>query len=183
MPTDGAELIRRMAGGDRDACAAFYDAYSALAFGLIRRVVRISAEAEEILQDVFWEIWRSAGDYDPARGSPEAWVAMRARSRGIDRVRSVRRGGEMTASASGETPDAAPREPATNPGVSAEERGMLRGALGQLPPGQREIVTLAYFEGLTQTEIARRLEEPLGTVKTRMRLGLERLRSLMGSSP
>jgi RNA polymerase sigma-70 factor (ECF subfamily) len=181
MPTDGAELIRRMAGGDRDAFAAFYDAYAPLAFGLIRRILRSPAAAEEVLQEVFWEIWRSAADYDPGRGSPEARVVMRARSRGIDMARSIRRRGEMLATSPAREPAAVPDEPGRDPAVDAEERTAIRGALEQLPRNQQEIIELAYLEGLTQTEIAQRLGQPLGTVKTRMRLGMERLRSLMGS--
>ena len=183
MSTDGVELIRRMAGGDRDAFAAFYDAYAPLAFGLIRRILRNAAEAEEVLQEVFWEIWRSAADYDQKRGSPEAWVVMRAKSRGIDRVRSIRRKGEMTAGSPTQALTAMGQEPERDPGVNIEQRGSVRGALGQLPQNQREVIELAYFDGLTQTEISERLKQPLGTVKTRMRLGMEKLRSLMGRRP
>jgi|SRR5437867_2344226 len=180
MSNDGTELLRRMAGGDRDAFAAFYDAYAPLAFGLIRRILRNAAEAEEVFQEVFWEIWQSAADYDPKRGSPEAWVVVRAKSRGIDRARAIRRRSEMTAGALTQVVTAAAQEPGRDPGVGAEERGAVRGALGQLPQNQREIIELAYFDGLTQTEIAERLNQPLGTVKTRMRLGMDKLRSLMG---
>ena len=95
MVSPGTELIRRMATGDRDALAPFYDLYAPLAFGLLRRMLRDVDEAAEVLQEVFWELWRAAGEYDPRRGSPEAWVTVRARSRGIDRVRSVRRREEM----------------------------------------------------------------------------------------
>jgi len=173
MPTDGVELIRRMTGGDRDAFAEFYDAYAPLAFGLIRRILRDAAEAEEVLQGVFWEIWRAADDYDPARGSPEAWVVMRARSRAIDRARSTRRRGERVSAF-------AAAEPAHDPAIGADERGAIRGALGRLPQNQQQIIELAYFDGLTQAEISERLKQPLGTVKTRMRLAMEKLRSLTG---
>ncbi len=181
MPPDGVELLRRMAGGDRDAFSAFYDAYAPLAFGLIRRILRSDAEAEEVLQEVFWEIWQSAGDYDPQRGSPEAWVVVRARSRGIDRARSMRRRGELLTGPLPESLTADPPERGRDPGVSVEDRGTVRGVLAQLPPNQREVIELAYFHGLTHAEIAERLKQPLGTVKTRMRLGMERLRSLMES--
>ena len=177
MPAHGAELVRRMAGGDRDAFAAFYDAYAPLAFGMIRRIVRSAAEAEEVLQEVFWEIWSSAAEYDPTRGSPEAWVVMRARSRGIDRARSMRRRGEMHTASPAASP---PPEPAGNPAVRAEARGVVRDALGLLPVPQQEVIELAFFGGLTQTEIAARVGQPLGTVKTRMRLGLEKLREILG---
>ncbi len=177
MPAQGAELIRRMAGGDRDAFAAFYDAYASLAFGLIRRIVRSAAEAEEVLQDVFWEIWSSAAEYDPARGSPEAWVVMRARSRGIDRARSMRRRGEMHSASQAAS---LPPPPVDNPAVRAEARGVVHDLLSRLPANQQEVIELAFFEGLTQTEIAARVRQPLGTVKTRMRLGLQKLREILG---
>ncbi len=176
MPEHGVDLIRRMAGGDREAFAAFYDQYAPLAFGVLRRILRDRAEAEEVLQEVFWEIWRSAPDYDPERGSPEAWLVMRARSRGIDRARSVRRRSEMIAAS---PPAAAPPDPGHDP-AAVEDAGAVRGALLKLSAVQREVIGLAYFEGLTQTEISERLREPLGTVKTRIRAGLERLRALMG---
>jgi RNA polymerase sigma-70 factor (ECF subfamily) len=178
MRTEGADLIRRMAGGDRDAFAAFYDAYAPLAFGMLRRILQDGEEAAEVLQELFWELWRAAPDYDPGRGTPEAWVAVRARSRGIDRVRSVRRREEMFAAPISET-DADER--AGNPGTLVEERDTVRGALGALPTNQREVIELAYLRGLTQTEIAARLGQPLGTVKTRMRLGMDRLRGLLGA--
>ena len=86
-----ATLIARMAGGDRDAFSRFYDQFAGTAFGLIRRVLRDQAAAEDVLQEVFWQIWREAPKYDPRRGSPEAWVVMRAKTRAIDRLRAMRR--------------------------------------------------------------------------------------------
>jgi RNA polymerase sigma-70 factor, ECF subfamily len=177
MASAGTELIRRMAGGDADALAAFYDAYASLAFGLLRRILG-PEEAAEVLQDVFWELWRGARDYDPARGSPEAWVTVRARSRGIDRLRSLRRREEMVAAP---LADIAPEDEARNPGVVAEERDAVRGALAGLPGNQRQVIELSFFGGLSQSEIAARIGQPLGTVKTRMRLGMERLRGLVGA--
>jgi RNA polymerase sigma-70 factor (ECF subfamily) len=176
MLSDADELIRRMAGGDRHAFGAFCDAYAPLAFGLIRRILRNAAEAEEVLQEVFLELWASAHTYDPARGTPEAWVVMRARSRGIDRVRSIRRKGEGLAQLAGGTV----ADPGPDPASRAEGREAVRGALGRLPPSQQEVIELAFFGGLTQSEIASRVQQPLGTVKTRMRLGLEKLRELVG---
>ena len=178
MASAGIDLIRRMADGDRDAVARFYDAYAPLAFGVLRRMLP-PEEAAEVLQDVFWALWRGASEYDAARGTPEAWVTVRARSRGIDRLRSLRRRDEMFVSAEPE------REPVDDPGNRShslvEDRDTLRGALGSLPPEQREVIRLAYFGGLTQSEIATRLGQPLGTVKTRIRLGMERLRGLVGA--
>ena len=172
MASAGTDLIRRMAADDRDALARFYDAYAPLAFGLLRRMLP-PEDAAEVLQDVFWELWRTAREYDQGRGTPEAWVKVRARSRGIDRLRSLRRRDEMLVP--GDVPGEAPDDPV---GV-LEERDAVRGALGALPAAQREVIELAYFLGLTHTEIAARLGQPLGTVKTRMRLGMERLRATM----
>src|ERR1051326_4646746 len=106
MASAGIDLIRRMAGRDRDALAAFYDAYAPLAFGVLRRMLP-PEEAAEVLQDVFWALWRGASEYDASRGTPEAWVTIRARSRGIDRLRSLRRRDEMFVS--GDDPGRDPR--------------------------------------------------------------------------
>ncbi len=182
MATPGPVLIARMADGDRQAFAEFYDRYASLAFGIIRRIVRDPALAEEVLQDVFWEAWGAAASYDPARGSPEAWLVTRARSRGIDRTRAARRRSEMVVTGLNEATTSVP-DPGGDPGTRAEDRKLLAGVLGRLPETQRQVLELAYFDGLTQTEIAERVKEPLGTVKTRMRLGLERLRSFMGTAP
>ena len=167
-----------MAAGDRAAFAAFYDAYAPLAFGLLRRMLRDPDEAAEVLQEVFWELWRAAGEYDAGRGSPEAWVTIRTRSRGIDRLRSVRRREEMfvvaeAVTAGAEAPDV--------PGAAVEDRDAVRGILRELPADQRRVIELAYLKGMTQTEIAAHLDVPLGTVKTRVRLGMERLRDLVGA--
>ena len=177
MTLAGAELIQKMAGGDRAAFAAFYDRYAPLVYPLIVRIVRGQAEAADVVQEVFWETWRTAGSYDPARGTPEAWLLTRARTRAIDRVRSIRRRSETFVDSAEPAPVARSEAPAAEAAVRAEGRGVLRSALGQLPEAQQEVIALAYYEGLTQTEIAQRLKQPLGTVKTRIRLALERLRA------
>ena len=176
MTTPGEELIRQMAAGDRDAFARFYDRYAALVFPLILQIVRDRPDAADVLQEVFWEAWRGASDYDPGRGTPEAWMITRARTRAIDRVRAVRRRGETFVAPLDEAVAAALPEPGGDAAERAEARGVIRTALDQLPDAQRQAIELAYYAGLTQTEIAERLRQPLGTVKTRIRLGLERLR-------
>jgi RNA polymerase sigma-70 factor (ECF subfamily) len=168
-----------MAGGDREAFAAFYDAFAPLAFGLIRRVLREPAEAEEVLQDVFWELWRSAAQYDPARGTPAAWVVTRARSRAIDKLRTVRKRDEVHVERLESMGEGSVEGPAGDPAAQVADRQLVTGALARLVPAQREVVELAYFGGLTHTEIAGRLRQPLGTVKTRMRIALQTLRGLL----
>jgi len=179
MATAGEELIRRMAAGDRDAFSRFYDRYAPVAYPLVLRIVRERADAADVLQEVFWEAWQGAATYDPGRGTPEAWVLTRARTRAIDRVRAVRRRSETFVAPVDDAVAAAPAEAGGDAAERAEDRGVILQALGQLPEPQREAIALAYYAGLTQTEIAERLKQPLGTVKTRIRLGLERLREVM----
>jgi RNA polymerase sigma-70 factor (ECF subfamily) len=181
MPTAGEELIRKMAAGDRDAFARFYDRYAPLVFPLVLRIVRDRADAADVLQDVFWEAWRGAAAYDAARGTPEAWIVMRARTRAIDRIRAVRRRGETFVAPVDEAMATAPAPPGGDAASRAEDRELVASALARLPEAQREVIELAYYSGLTQTEIAARLQQPLGTVKTRIRLALERLREAVAT--
>jgi RNA polymerase sigma-70 factor (ECF subfamily) len=175
----GADLIRRMAAGDRQAFAPFYDQFAPLVYPLVLNILRDRVEAADVLQDVFWEAWQAAHTYDPARGSPAAWMVTRARSRAIDRVRAVRRRGETFVAPVDESVAPAADATALDAAELAADRGRLRTALSRLPEPQREAIELAYWAGLTQTEIAGRLKQPLGTVKTRIRLGLERLREAL----
>jgi RNA polymerase sigma-70 factor (ECF subfamily) len=181
-PVSSADLVARIARGDQSAFSQFYDAHAGLAFGLIRRIVRDKEAAEEVLQEVFWQIWREAGSFDPARGGAEAWLVMRAKTRAIDKLRSIRRK-EQTFVApvdEGSGRGADPR--AEDPAVMAADRTLVEGALGRLPEAQRRVIELSFFGGLTQSEIAARLGEPIGTVKTRARLGLERLRGFLADT-
>ena len=174
-----AALLAAIAAGDRDAFSRFYDLAAPMAFGLIRRVLRDPEAAAEVLQEVFWQVWQEAPQYDPKRGSPEAWLVMRAKTRAIDRLRSMRRRDRTFVAPLDESIARAEDGEAENPAVVAEDRGLVQAALAQLPEAQRRVIELAFFEGLTQSEIATRLGEPLGTVKTRARLGLERLRGAL----
>ena len=173
-------LLAAIAAGDRDAFSRFYDLTAPMAFGLIRRVLRDPEAAAEVLQEVFWQVWQDASRYDPDRGTPEAWLVMRAKTRAIDRLRSIRRRDRTFVAPVDESVVQRSSDQAPNPAVVAEDRSLIQTALAQLPEAQRRVIELAFFEGLTQSEIAARLGEPLGTVKTRARLGLDRLRGALG---
>jgi len=179
-PGPSVRLLGEIARGDRDAFARFYDLHASLVHTFALRILRERSEAEDLVQDVFLQVWRQAQAYSSDRGTVEAWLITMTRSRGIDKLRSRRRRDEMVRPA--ETMDRLPEpvapESATGP---AEARATLGGALGDLPAAQRRVLELAYFNGLTQSEIAAQLGEPLGTVKTRMRSGLERLRGALSA--
>ena len=179
-PDASVWLLGEIARGDRDAFARFYDLHAPLVHTFALRILRERGEAEEVVQDVFVQVWRQAETYSTDRGTPEAWLITMTRSRGIDKLRSRRRRDEMVRPV--EDPDRLP-EPAVQASAvgRAEARATLGGALGELPAAQRSVLELAYFDGLTQSEIAARLGEPLGTVKTRMRSGLERLRGILAT--
>ena len=145
-----------MAQGDGEAFSLFYDAFAATALGLIRRVLRDPGASEDVLQEVFWQIWREAGQYDPQRGRPEAWLLMRAKTRAIDKLRSIRRR-ERTLVMSVDEGVAGPGGAGSeNAGAAVEDRGLVQTALAELPSAQRRAIELAFFEGLTQSEISAR---------------------------
>ena len=173
-----SELLHAVARGDEAALASLYDRYRLILFGLILRILHSRPEAEDILQDVFIQVWKTAGNYDESRGRPFTWLVTLARSRAIDRLRAL---GSRQRVAD-ESVQAAPESvsDAATDALQSEQRGVVRAALRELPAEQREALVLAYFEGLTQTEIAARLNAPLGTVKTRMRSGMIKLRALLG---
>lgn len=175
--TDAA-LIAAVAAGDEAAMARLYDRFSPLIQAVAVRMLRDRAVADELAEDVFVEIWRRSGQYDATRGSLATWIATIARSRGIDRIRARQRHGHVELGED-DRPEAAYIAPASDPAagvVAGEDRVRIARALRALGSEQREALELAYFDGLTQTEIAARLSRPLGTVKTHMRQGLIRLR-------
>ena len=176
------DLMRRMAARDVNALDAFYDKYRGLAFSLVLRIVGNRADAEDVTMDVFWQVWQDAPRYDPQRGTARAWLMMRAKTRAIDRLRSIRRREKTFVMPVDEGRTGAEGASPESPAIAAEGRGVVEGALARLPEAQRRVIQLAFFEGLTQSEIAARLGEPLGTVKTRARLGLERLRGALGEA-
>jgi RNA polymerase sigma-70 factor, ECF subfamily len=142
--------------------------------GVALRVLRERSEAEEVLQDTFLEVWRRAREYSPARGTVEAWLLTIARTRAIDRLRSRSARGRMVEAKSAEPPEAGPKLPDVL-SAAAEDAQRVQAALLGLPVEQRMALELAYWEGLSQTEIAERTGQPLGTVKTRVRLALLKL--------
>jgi RNA polymerase sigma-70 factor (ECF subfamily) len=166
---DAVELIRRMARGDRSGLEGLYDRCGQLVFNLVVRIVRSRSDAEEVLQEVFLQAWRSAARFDPSRGSPEAWLIMMARSRAIDALRAAPKRLEPE-------PSSEPSVAASDPVWALDARVIAAKALQDLPSAQREVLELAFYEGLSQVEIATRTGTPLGTVKSRTRMALERLR-------
>ena len=180
IPIDPARLIRQTARGNREAFSQVYDLFAPLVFSLALRILSNRSEAEDVVQDVFLQVWREAERYDKALGTPEAWIITIARSRGIDRIRSRRRRKEIS------LPDEISRDAESAGGtgdVDPIDQLGVRGALAGLPEAQRTVIELAYFNGLTQSEIAAHLNKPLGTVKTRMRSAIARLRELMEPNP
>jgi RNA polymerase sigma-70 factor (ECF subfamily) len=180
LQTSDSDLLHAVARGDEAALAACYDRYRLILFGLIIRILHDRQEAEDVLQEVFLQVWRRAGDFDEARGRAFTWLVTIARSRALDRLRSAGSRARL-----GEQAAQMPRDEVRDAeldAVESEARTTVRSALAELPEEQRKALFLAYFEGLTQTEIAARLGDPLGTVKTRMRSGMMKLRELLGQS-
>jgi len=171
--------IARMARGDSGALAELYDRNARLVFSLALRILQNRADAEDVVQDVFAQVWAQAGRYDNTRGAVAAWMLTMARSRAIDKLRSRSARPEIASEARvvEDVPDAAVRQDLQL--LSAEQVETLKGAVNELPAAQRVALELAYYEGLTHAEIADRLSEPLGTVKTRIRQAVIRLREAL----
>jgi RNA polymerase sigma-70 factor (ECF subfamily) len=175
---DLTALMIRVAEGDQSAFNTLYEGTSKLVFGLVLRIVIDRATAEEVLLDVYTQAWRQAKTFDRKRGTPLAWLMTIARSRAIDRLRagrqeqnkdSLENAAELTAL----TPS--PEESS----VLTERQELVRTAINSLTPEQKEVIELAYFSGLSHTEIASKLGHPLGTVKTRTRLAMIKMREML----
>lgn len=169
-------LVEHMMAGDESALAALYDRYSGMLFAMLLRILRDRHAAEEVLQDLFWQLWRNASSFDANRGSLPAWLMVIGRNRAISRLR--RRSSQETPEDVEAWPANAMPSPVDIEGETqrAQLTQRLRTAMAALPREQREAVELAYFEGLTQTEIAERTGSPLGTVKSRVRAALQSLK-------
>ena len=178
---DDRSLLAVIAEQSREALEALYDRYSGVVYSLAMHMLRDSGAAEEVTQDVFFNVWRRASSYREDRGSVRAWLFSIAHNRTIDELRRWRR--ERTQIQYGVDLSTVPSDDGGDPmryATAQFERSQLNDALHTLRPEQREVVFLAYFRGLTHSEISKHLGQPLGTVKTRMRLGLRKLREVLG---
>ena len=178
QPND-VDLLKAIARQDESALAELYDRYRVILFGLLVRILNSREEAEDVLQEVFLQVWRRAADFDENRGRPFTWLVTLARSRGIDRLRSL--GARERVAIAGAREPSDEVSDAVADAFKSEQRSLVNTALAQLPDEQKRPLMLAYFEGLTQSEIATKLGAPLGTVKTRMRAGLMKMRELIGN--
>jgi RNA polymerase sigma-70 factor (ECF subfamily) len=176
------ELLSRIGQSDRDALAALYDRYGRRVFALAARILNDPVTSEEVAQDVFLSIWRRGQSYSPDKGRFTTWLFSIAHNRTIDELRRRRRDRNRGSEDIDDHLDIISNEisPAES-AVAQDEYAQVRVALGTLPHEQRQVVELSYFKGLTQAEIAERTGQPLGTVKTRMRLALKKLRDAMTS--
>ena len=173
--------IRAVARGSGDAVAELYDRHGSTVYGLALRILGQPDLAEEVVQDVFAQVWREAGRYDPDRSTVAGWIVVLTRTRAIDRLRARRARPDLGAAADPvETVPLPSRErtPETST-LAAEDTRLVRGALARLPEQFRSLIELAYYEGLTHSEIAARTGIPLGTVKTRLRSAMGTLRSAL----
>jgi len=184
QPAD-EELMRRVAEGDSDALAQLFRRYAGAVYSLACRMLNDREGAEELLNEAFVRVWRQAPSFDARRGKFSTWLMSVSRNLGIDQLRSRRARPQRSDPLTPNDPDLDPvdeRGDVERDVWQAERRRLIRQALRELPPAQREALELAYFEGLTQSEISTRLGDPLGTTKTRIRLGLQKLRDLLLSS-
>ena len=172
-------LVARCAQGDETALAELYDRFGRAAYALALRIVRDATQAEDVVQEAFLDLWRTAGRFDPSRSRPASYLLTFVHRRAVDLIRREQarpqRGGDVDLI---ETRAGSDDIPASL--VASEQGASVRRALADLPPPQRQVLELAYFNGLSQSEIAERLGEPLGTVKSRTHVALSRLRELLG---
>lgn len=189
-PMDGSgpdadlELVRRMQAGDEQALGAFYDRWFPVVSGVVGRILRSDGDVEDVIEETFWQAWRQADRFVAVRGSVQTWLLTIARSRALDRLRASKRRREESLDDPG-TPESMLSARDEAPGATndpshavehAERRRLVLSALADLPGEQRQALELGYFGGLSQTEIAEQTGQPLGTVKTRMRLAMQKLR-------
>ena len=176
------DLLQKIGQGDRRSFEALYDRFSGVLFSTAYRVLNNREAAEDVLQDVFIQIWEKAALYDPARGKPMTWAITLTRNKSIDRLRSTQRRNRLQNDLlhESETVEQFDDRSSFDALSSLETGGMVRAAIQKLSKDQREAIELAFFSSLTQTEISERLGEPLGTVKARIRRGMMKLKDLLG---
>ncbi len=175
MPLTDEDLLVQMAAGGREAFVALYDRFAPRVFGLLLKLIPNRAEAEDVLQEVMWEIWRKADRYDPAVGAAQTWILLTARSRAIDAVRRMRRTGDLTQAAGQDRRAQLDAGHDSGEGKRSDGNEPLAGALSRLPEEQQTAIRLAFVHGLTRQEIAEAMGVPIGTVKTRISLGIRKL--------
>lgn len=174
--SDELSLLRRVARGEADCLRLVYERHGSRLMAVALRVLKNRAEAEEVVQEAFLEVWRRAGEYDPLRGTPLAWMLTICRTRSIDRLRSRGSQARLVTQAD----EIAPLGQSPLDAVDSREvQSRVGTAMAGLPTEQRRVLELAYFEGLSQSEIAERTGDALGTVKTRVRLGMEKLSAVL----
>jgi RNA polymerase sigma-70 factor, ECF subfamily len=172
---DDVRVVRRMAGGDSPALGVFYNRWSGEVYATAISIVRGAQDAEEVVEDTFWQAWTQASRFDAARGEVRSWVLSIARTRALDKLKSVARRREEGLELA--PPELLAKEGGADDRIVEEERASaIARALNDLPPGQREALEMAYFGGLSQTEIADCTGLAIGTIKTRIRLGMQKLR-------
>ena len=175
-PPEDSDLVHRIAGRDEAALAELYDRYSGLLLALSRRILMDSSEAEEILQEVFLQVWNQAERYDRSRSSVSTWLVLITRSRSIDRLRSRQVKDRTLQSLKQEKPNQHTSPEGMGSVLLSQRRQRLRREMQELPAEQRQVLELAFFKGMTQSEIAQSTGIPLGTVKTRTLLAMKKLR-------
>jgi RNA polymerase sigma-70 factor, ECF subfamily len=178
-PMDDRRLVERAAAGDAAALRSLYERYSGLGLALALRIVGRRSEAEEVLQEAFLAVWRRAPEYDAGRGEVGAWITTIVRTRALDRVRARAAAARMVAAQAAEPAPPPPPSPLED-AERKRAREEVGAALAALPDEQRRALELAYYDGLSQTEIAARTGAPLGTVKTRIKLAVDKLAGLLG---
>ena len=171
------ELLQRIAAQDREAFAEFYDRHAPLMFSVACKVLNDANEAEDVLQETFVQLWEKARNFDPRLGKPASWMATLTRNRAIDRIRASQRRSRLMEQAGAEFSIVAEGAPSVNEQIhGADNSRLIQNAIVDLPAEQRRAIELAYFGGLTQSEISEKLNEPVGTIKARIRRGLLKLR-------
>ena len=175
------QLITLIANAETEALEAFYTRHANAVFSLARYILKEPSIAEDVTQNIFLNLWLKAASYNPQRGTPKAWFMSMAHHRIIDEVRSIKRKNQSTDQVDHEMLEIQPsKEPSTEEQTERNlDREMIMVALGVLPAEQRQVILMAYFEGYSQSEIASALGQPLGTVKTRVRLAIQKLRAAL----